>query len=162
FRQQPRLRGYLESVEQARGQSGIAFSPFLPTLGTAYSVGGFDLNVGGEPIRLGKLPGFTVVPPGLALPVGLHLNTGYELAEALRGLDLTEEGVAVADAALVLAIGLKCGAAVEVVEPPDAPEFGPSLADCLERAVRQRREFQVARRSIQVAQEGTRVAHADF
>ena len=37
-----------------------------------------------------------------------------------------------------------------------------SLADCLQSAVTRRREFQVARRSVQVAAEGTRVAKADF
>jgi len=42
------------------------------------------------------------------------------------------------------------------------PPFTLSLADCLGQAVAGRREFQVARRSVQVAQEGRRVAHADF
>jgi hypothetical protein len=44
FRYQPRLRVYLETIEQARGLEGVAFSPFLPTLGGGYSVGGFDLR----------------------------------------------------------------------------------------------------------------------
>src|SRR5439155_16078875 len=48
---------------------------------TGYSVGGFDLNVGGRPLSVGPSPGFTVLPPGFALPIGLNINTGYELAE---------------------------------------------------------------------------------
>jgi outer membrane protein TolC len=42
------------------------------------------------------------------------------------------------------------------------PPFQLGLSECLQTAVAQRREFEVARRSIQVAQEGTRVAKADF
>jgi outer membrane protein TolC len=260
------LRAHLEGIEQARGLKGISQSLFLPTLGTAYSVGGFNLNVGGEPFRLptpgqggqSSIPGFTVLPPGFALPVGLHLSTGYELAElklqwlvldfgrrlgtyeaaklgvdiaqlqtdrayqtvanevavayynvlrtralrrtareavrrsedqrnvarklagggvvereqvlraevqlaeSLRLLDAAEEAVGVADAALNLAIGLKPGEGVGVVEPPGVPEFRPALRDCLETAIRRRREFQVARRSVEVAQQGDRVATASF
>src|SRR5262245_34053408 len=37
-----------------------------------------------------------------------------------------------------------------------------TLSDCLQEAVNRRREFQVARRGVQVAQEGGRVARADF
>ncbi|HEX4144735.1 MAG TPA: TolC family protein [Pirellulales bacterium] len=258
FERQSRLRVYLEGVQQARGLSDIAFAPFLPTLATGYSVGAYNLNVGGLPITAGSVPGFTVVPPGFALPVGLNLSTGYELAEmrlqwlicdfgrrlgrynaAKLGIDIrqlqtdrayqtvanevalayydvlrtqaflriaqeavlrdvderdvaqkltkggaierekllraevqlaethrlqdaSEEAVAVANAALNLAIGLKRNEPVQVVEPTDIPEFAPSLAECLEMAVTQRKEFQVARRSIEVAQEGTRVARADF
>src|SRR5262249_28750915 len=69
---------------------------------------------------------------------------------------------AVAVAALNLAIGLNVNAATGVVEASDTPSFARSLAECLQTAVGQRREFQVARQSIQVADEGRRVAHADF
>jgi outer membrane protein TolC len=262
FRRQPRLRAHLESIEQARGLKGVAQSLFLPTLSTDYSVGGFNLNAGGIPVRLatpgGTLPGFTVIPPGFALPVGLNLSTGYELAElklqwlvidfgrrmgtyeaarlgidiaqlqtdrayqtvanevavayynvlrthalrktareavrrsederdvarklekggvvereqvlraevqvaeSLRLLDTAEEAVGVANAALNLAIGLKPGEGVGVVEPPGIPEFLPGLGECLETAIRRRREFQVARRSVEVAQQGDRVATASF
>jgi outer membrane protein TolC len=258
FRRQPRLRVFLEGIEQAQGLSGVAFAPFLPTLGGGYSVGGFDLNAGGIPITPGKVPGFTVLPPGFALPVGLNLRTGFELAElklqwlvcdfgrrlgvynasrltigirqlqtdrafqtvandvalayydvlrtqALRKiahesvrrsedeldvarklakggvierekvlraevqlaesqrlLDTSEEGVGVAQAALSLAIGLSPNEPISVVEPADIPPFSPTLADCLNTAISERREFQVARTSIAVAQEGTRVARADF
>ena len=44
FRQQPRLRVYLESVEQARRAEDIAFAPFLPMAVASYSMGGFDLK----------------------------------------------------------------------------------------------------------------------
>src|SRR5262245_55282604 len=258
FQRQSRLRVYLEGIQQAAGQSDLAFAPFLPMVGTGYSVGGFDLNVGGRPVPVGPLPGFTVLPPGFALPVGLNINTGYELAElklqwlicdfgrrlgrynqsllaidlhelqtdrayqtvanevevayynvlrtqallrvaresvvrdqdelevaeklakggvierekvlraevklaeSNRLKDLSEEAVGVASAALNLAIGLQPGESLAVVEPLELPAFSLSLPDCLQIAINQRREFQVARRSIQIVQEGTRVAHADF
>jgi outer membrane protein TolC len=259
FRLQPRLRASLESIQQARGREDIAFAAFLPALTTAYSVGGFDLNVGGAPFPLpGLITPFTFVPGFGALPVGLSIQTGYELADlklqwlvcdfgrrlgrynqaglaadiaqlqtqrayqtvandvaaayyqllrarsldriaresvrraeddldvarklarggvierekvlraevalaqAGRALDVTEEAQAVAVAALNLAIGLNVSAATSVVDTSDVPPFTSSLADCLQTAVGNRREFQVARASVQVAQEGSRVAHADF
>jgi outer membrane protein TolC len=63
---------------------------------------------------------------------------------------------------LNLAIGLNVNAPTEVVEIADVPPFPQSLAECLQTAVGLRREFQVARRSIQVADEGRRIAKADF
>src|SRR4029077_11456360 len=81
FRQQPRLRVYLETVEQARRTEDIAFAPFLPMAATSYSVGGFDLKVGGERVPLGPLPGFTFLPSLGAIPIGLNIDTGYELAD---------------------------------------------------------------------------------
>jgi outer membrane protein TolC len=90
------------------------------------------------------------------------LRAEVALAEAQRALDVAEETEAVAVAALNLAIGLNSSASTVVVDVADVPPFTPSLADCLGQAVAGRREFQVARRSIQVAQEGRRVAHADF
>jgi outer membrane protein TolC len=90
------------------------------------------------------------------------LRAEVQLAESLRLLDAAEEGVGVADAALNLAIGLKPGEGVGVVEHAAVPEFRPCLQDCLETAIRRRREFQVARRSVEVAQQGDRVATASF
>ncbi|WP_422928937.1 TolC family protein [Singulisphaera sp. PoT] len=260
FRLQPRLRAQLESIAQARGRQEVAASTFLPTAGGSYSVGGFDLGVGGQPIRIGNdaTSGFNFVPGLGAVPVGLHLASGYELAEfkvqwlvcdfgrrlgryeqAKLALDvsrlqterafqtvanevslayygvlrsqamrrtardaslraeeeladarkLQREGVIpreavlraevlqaetrqqwhaateaefVALAELNLAIGLKCNEPVRVVEPPDPPAFGASLGECLEAAVRRRREFRVAQRSVEIAHEGTRVAKAEF
>jgi len=258
FRQQPRLRVYLESVEQARRGEDIAFAPFLPMAVASYSVGGFDLKVGGEGVPLGPLPGFTFLPSLGSIPIGLNINTGYELAdlklqwlicdfgrrlgryrqaglaadiaqlqserayqtvanevsvayyqvlrtralrktasdavrraeddlevakklekggavekekrlrvevqlaESQRLLDAAEGAEAVAIAALNFAIGLNVNAPTGVEESSDIPPFTQSLAECLQTAVGLRREFQVARASIQAADEGRRVAKADF
>ena len=86
----------------------------------------------------------------------------FELAESQRLLDAAEGAEAVAIAALNLAIGLNVNARTGVQESSDIPPFKQSLAECLQTAVGQRREFQVARESIQVADEGRRVAKADF
>lgn len=259
FRLQPRLRVFLETVQQARGAETIAAAPFYPAAAVAYSVGGFDLNVGGAGIPIGPgTPNFNFVPFTGAVPVGLDLRTGYELAElrvawlvtdfgkrlgryrqaelgvdiaqlqtdrafqtvanevavayyqvlrtrALRRtaqeavrradddlevakklarggvierekvlraevqvaqtrrlLDQAEAAVGVAVAALNWAIGINVSSPTEVIETTDIPPFSLSLGDCLQEAVSRRREFQVARRSVQVAQEGGRVARADF
>jgi outer membrane protein TolC len=252
------LRVFLESVEQARRGEEIAFVPFLPMAVAGYSAGGFDLNAGGHSVLVGQLPGFTFLPALGAIPIGLNLNTGYELAdlklqwlicdfgrrlgryrqaslavdiaqlqtgrayqtvanevsvayyqvlrtralrrtasdavrraeddldvarklekggvvekekrlrvevqlaESQRLLDAAEGAEAVAIAALNLAIGLNVNAPTGVQESSDVPPFTQSLAECLQTAVRLRREFQVARQSIQVADEGRRVAKADF
>jgi outer membrane protein len=259
FRMQPRLRVFLETVEQARGAETIAAAPFYPAALAGYSVGGFDLNAGGAGVPIGAgTPNFNFLPFAGAVPVGLDLRTGYELAElkvawlitdfgkrlgryrqaelavditqlqtdrafqtvanevavafyqvlrtralqriaqeavrradddlevakklarggvierekvlraevqvaqTRRALDQTEAAVGVAVAALNLAIGINVTCSTEVVETSDIPPFAQSLCDCLQEAVSNRREFQVARRSVQVAQEGGRVARADF
>jgi outer membrane protein TolC len=258
FRQQPRLRVFFESVEQARRGEDIALAPFLPMAVAGYTTGGFDLNVGGTSTPLGPVPGFTFLPALGSIPIGLTINTGYELAEfklqwlicdfgrrvgryrqagigvdiaqlqserayqtvanevsvayyqvlrtrALRKigqdavrraeddlkvakslakggvvekekvlrvevqlaeshrlLDAAEGAEAVAVAALNLAIGLNVNAATGVQESSDIPPFARSLAECLQTAADLRREFQVARQSIQLADEGRRVAKADF
>ena len=90
------------------------------------------------------------------------LRAEVALAQAQRALDTAEEGEAVALAALNLAIGLNVSAPTGVVETGDVPAFTLSLTDCLQVAVAGRREFQVARESMQVAQVGSRVARADF
>jgi outer membrane protein TolC len=90
------------------------------------------------------------------------LRAEVQLAESRRLLDAAEEAVGVADAALNLAIGLKPGEGIGVVEPPGIPEFKLALGGCLETAIRRRREFQVARRAVEVAQQGDRVAVAAF
>jgi outer membrane protein TolC len=258
FHQQPRLRVYLESVEQARRAEDIAFAPFLPLAVAGYSAGGFDLEVGGKSVPLGPLPGFTFIPALGSIPIGLNITTGYEfadfklqwllcdfgrrlgryrqaglavaiaqlqserayqtvanevavayyqvlrtralrktaqeavrraqddldvarklekggavekekrlrvevqLAESQRLLDAAEGAEAVAVAALNLAIGWNVNAPTGVAETSDIPPFTQSLAECLQAAVGQRREFQVARQSIVVADEGRHVAKADF
>jgi outer membrane protein TolC len=255
FREQPRLRVYLEGIEQAQRGEDIAFAPFLPTASAGYSVGGFDINAGGF---LNIPNNFNFIPGVGAIPNGLNINTGYELAEvklqwlicdfgrrlgryrqsglavdiaqlqsdrafqtvanevavayyevlrtrALRKtaqeavrrseddldvakklekggvvekekrlrvevqlaesqrlLDVAEGAEAVAVAALNLAIGLNVNAPTGVVETSDISPFTKTLAESLETAVELRREFQVARASIQVADEGRHVAKADF
>lgn len=99
---------------------------------------------------------------GGALEKEKRLRADVQLAESQRLLDATEGAEAVAVAALNLAVGLNVNAATDVVETSDAPSFTQSLAECLQTAVSLRREFQVARQSIQVADEGRSVARADF
>ena len=55
----------------------------MPTVASNYDVGGFTLGVGGEPVRFGKgtTSGFNFIPFIGAVPVGLRIQTGYELAE---------------------------------------------------------------------------------
>lgn len=258
FRQQPRLRVYLETVEQARRTQEIAFAPFLPMATSGFSVGGFHLNAGGNTVPFGPIPGFTFLPTLGSIPFGLNINTGYELAdmnlqwlicdfgrrlgryrqaalatdiaqlqserayqtvanevavayyqvlrtralrktavdavrravddltvakrlakggalekekvlrvevqlaESQRLLDAAESAEAVAVATLNLAIGMNVNAPTCVEETSDIPPFGQCLADCLQTAVRNRREFQVARQTIMAADEGRQVAKADF
>ncbi len=90
------------------------------------------------------------------------LRAKVALAQAQRLLDAAEEGEAIAIAALNLAIGLNASSSTEVVDTTDVPPFTMSLADCLQSAVACRREFQVARKSVAIAQEGSRAARADF
>ena len=82
YRLQPRLRAQLESISQAGSREQIAFSTFLPTVGGRYDVGGYTLGVGGQSIPVGKgTQQFNFLPFTGALPVGLNIQTGYELAE---------------------------------------------------------------------------------
>jgi outer membrane protein TolC len=261
FQLQPRLRVALENIQQAERAHDIAFAAFLPVVSTGYSVGGFDLNVGGAGLplpSLPSLPAFNFIPFTGAVPVGLDLKTGFELAElrvqwlvcdfgrrlgryyqsglavdiaqlqtdrayqtvandvalayyevlrtralrriagetvrraadelevarklsrqgtierekvlraevllaqARRALDVADGRQAVAVAALNLAIGLNVNTPTCVAEVQDVPPFALSLCDCLQTAVNQRREFSVAHRTIQAAQEGAAVAKADF
>jgi outer membrane protein len=81
FRMQPRLRASLESIRQAQGREDIAFAAYLPTVSAAYSVGGYDLRVGGTGLPLPNSPPFTFIPSAGAIPIGLDIQTGYELAE---------------------------------------------------------------------------------
>jgi outer membrane protein len=258
FRLQPRLRVFLETVQQARGTETIAAAPFYPAAVVGYSVGGFDLNAGGVNALVGSPAAFNFIPALGSVPIGFDVRTGYELAElkvawlitdfgkrlgryrqaelgvdiaqlqtdrafqtvanevevayyqvlrvralqriareavrraeddlevakklarggvverekvlraevqvaqTRRALDQTDAAVGVAVAALNLAIGFNVSCPTEIVPTSDIPEMNLSLCDCLQQAVDRRREFQVARRGVQVAQEGGRVARADF
>jgi outer membrane protein TolC len=86
FQLQPRLRSALESIDQAARRQDIVHAAFLPVATTGYHQGGFDLKVGGAGIPLGGAgqalaEAFTFVPFAGALPVGLNIDTGYEVAE---------------------------------------------------------------------------------
>jgi outer membrane protein TolC len=90
------------------------------------------------------------------------LRAEVALAHAQRALDVAEETEAIAVASLNLAIGLNVSAPTRVVDRADVPPFPLGLGDSLRTAVANRREFQVARQVVQVAQVGSRVACADF
>src|SRR5262249_22826155 len=80
-------------VVQAKGAETVAVAPFLPAAVAGYSVGGFHLNAGGDPVPFGPgTPNFTFVPFTGAISVGLNLNTGYELAELRVQWLLTDFG----------------------------------------------------------------------
>jgi outer membrane protein len=84
------------------------------------------------------------------------------MAETRQQLHGAIEASFVALAELNLAIGLKCGEPIRVVEPADLPPFNLALSDCLQSAIRERREFQVAKRAVEISQAGTRIAKAEF
>jgi outer membrane protein TolC len=90
------------------------------------------------------------------------LRAEVKLAESQQQLDSTVASEIVSVAALNLAIGINVNSPTNVVETSDIPPFAQSLGDCLQIAIGSRREFQVARQSIQVASEGRGVAKADF
>ena len=260
FRQQPPLACF-HGGGRAGERNGEDIARFLrssPMVFAGASVGGFDLNVGGTSTPLGPVPGFTFLPALGSIPIGLNINTGYEmaelklqwlicdfgrrmgryrqaglatdiaqlqserayqtvanevsvayyqvlrtralrktavdavrraeedlkvakdlkkagalekekvlrvevlLAESQRLLDASENAEAVAVAALNLAIGLNVNTPTGVQETSEIPPFTQSLAECLQTAVGLRREFTVARQSIEVADEGRRVAKAGF
>ncbi|HKD35739.1 MAG TPA: TolC family protein, partial [Pirellulales bacterium] len=258
---QPRLRTSLETIRQAEGKEQISFAAFLPVLITDYSLGAYDLDVGGAGVPVSGVPGapsFSFLPPSGVLPVNFNAQAGYEfaelklqwlvcdfgrrngtynqaglavdiaqlqtdrvyqtvanqvavayygvlrvrslrriadkqvsrasedldvakklerggvverekvlraqvaLAQAQQAVDQAEEAEGIALAGLNLAIGLNVSSPTTVADTSEIPPLTKSLEQCLQSAVFQRREFQVARRSVQVAQEGTRVAGADF
>ncbi|PWT80756.1 MAG: hypothetical protein C5B58_11035 [Acidobacteria bacterium] len=90
------------------------------------------------------------------------LRAQVALAQAQQAVDQVEEAEGIALAGLNLAIGLNVNSPTTVVDTSDVPPLRMSLEQCLQSAVFDRREFQIARKSVQVAQEGTRVARADF
>ena len=90
------------------------------------------------------------------------LRSEVQRAENLQQLHAATEAEFVALAELNLAIGLKGNEPVRVADPTEVPPLATSLCDCLQTAIRERREFAVVRRTVQIAVEGTRVARADF
>ncbi len=92
----------------------------------------------------------------------LVLRSEVQTAEFRQALHAATEAEFVALAGLNLAIGLKCNEPLRLVEPTEIPPLASSLADCLQTAVRERREFYVVQRTVEVAVEGGRVARAQF
>jgi len=90
------------------------------------------------------------------------LRTEVQRAEARQQLHAATEAEFVALAALSLAMGLKSDQPIRVVEPEKIPPLATNLCDCLLTATRERREFTVIRRTVEIAVEGGRVARADF
>ena len=75
YRTQPRLRVFFEGIHEAEGNADVAFAPYLPTLAGGISGGGFDLNVQGQ------ASGFSFLPPGAVVPLGLNLESGYGMGD---------------------------------------------------------------------------------
>jgi outer membrane protein TolC len=90
------------------------------------------------------------------------LRAEVQTAEYRQELHAATEAEFVALAGLNLAIGLKCNEPLRVVEPTEVPPFNTSLADCLQTAIQQRREFYVVQRTVEIATEGGRIARAQF
>lgn len=90
------------------------------------------------------------------------LRAQVQLATAQKLQDNAQATSQIAKASLNLAVGLKVSDPVRVDPVVDLPTFNDSLAGCLERALAGRREFSVARRTIDSAREGKGIARADF
>jgi outer membrane protein len=90
------------------------------------------------------------------------LRSEVQTAEYRQELHAATEAEYVALAGLNLAIGLKCNDPLRVVDPTEVPPLAPSLADCLQTAIQQRREFYVVQRTVAVAVQGGRIARAQF
>ena len=90
------------------------------------------------------------------------LRAEVQTAEYRQEFHAATEAEFVALAGLNLAIGLKCNEPLRVVEPTDVSPLTTSLADCLQTAIKQRREFYVVQRTVEIATEGGRIARAQF
>jgi outer membrane protein TolC len=90
------------------------------------------------------------------------LRVEVQLAQGQRQLENADAAVEIAIAALNLAMGVTVTSPTAVVEVGEIPPPPNSLGECLQAAASQRRELDVARTSVQSAQEGSRVAKADF
>src|SRR5262249_41679624 len=90
------------------------------------------------------------------------LRAEVALSQAERAVDIAEQDDAIAHAALNLAIGLNAGMPTDVVDTNEVPPFAKGLSECLQTAIDNRREFQVVRKTVQVAVEGSSVARANF
>src|SRR5260221_10913039 len=59
----------------------MAFASLLPMVVAGYSAGGFDVNAGGLSVLPGLPAGFTFLPALGSIPIGLNIDTGYQLAD---------------------------------------------------------------------------------
>jgi outer membrane protein len=90
------------------------------------------------------------------------LRVEVQLADSQRQLVKAEGAMEIALAALNLAMGVNVTSPTQIVEIGPIPPAPNSLGECLQAAARQRGELDVARSEVQVAQEGSCVARADF
>src|SRR5262249_28130273 len=79
------------------------------------------------------------------------LRAEVQLAQAQRTVVVAERTEKVSVAALNRAIGLNVSSPTDIADQTDEPVFALSLAECLQQAVDNRPEFQVARREIESA-----------
>jgi outer membrane protein len=90
------------------------------------------------------------------------LRADVQLSQDRQFLVASRSAESVAVAGLNFAMGRNVSAATDVAEVDAEPAFGLSLAEGLQVAVDNRREFVVARKAIEIAQAGQRVAKAEF
>src|SRR5262249_37218807 len=90
------------------------------------------------------------------------LRAEVQNAEYRQELHAATEAEFVALAGLNLAIGLKCNEPLRVVEPTEVSPLTTSLADCLQTAIQDRREFTVVQRTVELAVQGGPISRAEF
>lgn len=90
------------------------------------------------------------------------LRADVQLAEVRQALVSARSAEAVALASLNLAMGLNVNRSPDVAEQAQEPAFDLPLAECLQLAADNRREFDVAQKSIGIAEQGVRTVKADF
>jgi outer membrane protein TolC len=90
------------------------------------------------------------------------LRAEVQLSQDRQFLVAARSAESVALAGLNFAMGRNVSAAIDVAEVGDEAPFALSLAEGLQLAVDNRREFQVARKAIEFALQGQRVARAEF
>ena len=90
------------------------------------------------------------------------LRAEVALTAALKLRDSAEAAERIAAGGLNLAMGVPQHQPTPVAGFSDVPGFELSVTDCLQEAVRSRREFAVARRTVAIADSGRRVAKLGF
>jgi len=90
------------------------------------------------------------------------LRAEVQLADVSQFRVSAESGEHIAQSALNFAMGRNASSPIEAAPLGDEPRFQMALTDALGQAVANRRELQVAGRSVEVANEGVRVARAAF